>query len=145
MTKGVPSMSLNSTFHHVCTLVRRCSVCSLLFVHIIPPGYSVSGVPRSPLFPLRAFHFHPARKSLKVFSFCPTFEWKGNMRPQRPVAWWDSLRPSGACCPLRIYILLLAPRHCSLARWWLCALWDAAERLPVSLWHYQLHGNCSKV
>lgn len=34
---------------------------------------------------------------------------------------------------------------CSLARWWLLAPWDAAEGLPVSLWHYQLHGNCSKV
>lgn len=53
--------SLNSTFHHVCTLVKH-TVHSRLYLHIILQGCSVFGVLRSPLFPLCAFHFHPPIK-----------------------------------------------------------------------------------
>lgn len=76
MTQEVPLASLNSTFHHVCTLVKH-SVCSPLFLHIILWGCSVSGVLWSPLFPLHAFLFHPARK-LEGFLLCPTFDCKTN-------------------------------------------------------------------
>lgn len=85
MTQEVSLASLNSTFHHVCTLVKH-SVCSPLFLHIILWGCSVSGVHWSPLFPLHAFLFHPAQK-LEDFLLCPTFDWKTNAHDRCPVSW----------------------------------------------------------
>lgn len=85
MTQEVPLASLNSTFHHVCTLVKH-SVCSPLFLHIILRGCSVSGVLWSPLFPLHTFLFHPAQK-LEDFLLCPTFDWKTNAHHRCPVSW----------------------------------------------------------
>lgn len=71
MTQEVMLASLNSTFHHVCTMVKH-TAHSLLYLHIILQGCSVSGVLWSPLFPLCAFHFHP---SIKLYDFllCPAF------------------------------------------------------------------------
>lgn len=85
MTQEVPLASFNSTFHHVCTLVKH-SVCSLLFLHIILWGCSVSGVLWLPLFPLHAFLFRPAQK-LEGFLLCPTFDCKTNAHDRCPVSW----------------------------------------------------------
>lgn len=109
MTQEVPLASLNSTFHHVCTLVKH-SVCSLLFLHIILWGCSVSGVLWSPLFPLHAFLFHPAQK-LEDFLLCPTFDWKTKAHDHCPVSWHlciffflfnphgSHFGPCSICCP----------------------------------------------